>query len=146
MQVIVCGAGQVGLTIARHLAAENNGVTVVDSRRNLIQKIGDTEDFSAIVGFASHPDVLERAGAEDCDMIIAVTYSDEVNMIACKIAHALFDVPIKIARVRDQILSRPAMVAAVQPRAHADRRHHLARDRGGARDHASACACRAPST
>lgn len=102
MQVIVCGAGQVGLTIARHLAAENNRVTVIDKTPELIQKIGESEDFRAIAGFASHPDVLERAGARDADMIVAVTYSDEVNMIACKIAHALFDVPVKIARVRAQ--------------------------------------------
>jgi trk system potassium uptake protein TrkA len=102
MQVIVCGAGQVGLTIARHLAAENNRVTVIDKTPELIQKIGENEDFRAIAGFASHPDVLERAGARDADMIVAVTYSDEVNMIACKIAHALFDVPVKIARVRAQ--------------------------------------------
>jgi trk system potassium uptake protein TrkA len=102
MQVIVCGAGQVGLSIARHLAAENNRVTVVDKSPELIQKIGESEDFRAVAGFASHPDVLERAGARDADMIVAVTYSDEVNMIACKLAHALFDVPVKIARVRAQ--------------------------------------------
>ncbi len=102
MQVIVCGAGQVGLTIARHLAAENNRVTVIDKAPELIQKIGDSEDFRALAGFASHPDVLERAGARDADMIIAVTYSDEVNMIACQVAHTLFDVPVKIARVRAQ--------------------------------------------
>lgn len=102
MQVIVCGAGQVGLTIARHLAAENNRVTVIDKAPELIQKIGESEDFRAIAGFASHPDVLERAGARDADMIVAVTYSDEVNMIACKLAHALFDVPVKIARIRAQ--------------------------------------------
>jgi trk system potassium uptake protein len=102
MQVIVCGAGQVGLTIARHLAAENNRVTVIDKAPELIQKIGESEDFRAIAGFASHPDVLERAGARDADMIVAVTYSDEVNMIACKLAHALFDVPVTIARIRAQ--------------------------------------------
>lgn len=107
MQVIVCGAGQVGLTIARHLAAENNRVTVIDKAPELIQKIGESEDFRAIAGFASHPDVLERAGARDADMIVAVTYSDEVNMIACKIAHALFDVPVKIARVRAQAYLDP---------------------------------------
>lgn len=108
MQVIVCGAGQVGLTIARHLAAENNRVTVIDKSPELIQKIGESEDFRAIAGFASHPDVLDRAGAKDADMIVAVTYSDEVNMIACKLAHALFDVPVKIARVRAQSYLDPA--------------------------------------
>ncbi len=102
MQVIVCGAGQVGLTIARHLAAENNRVTIIDKSAELIQKIGETEDVRAVAGFASHPDVLERAGARDADMIVAVTYSDEVNMVACEVAHALFDVPLKVARVRAQ--------------------------------------------
>jgi trk system potassium uptake protein TrkA len=102
MQVIVCGAGQVGLTIARHLAAENNRVTIIDKSTELIQKIGETEDLRAVAGFASHPDVLERAGARDADMIVAVTYSDEVNMVACEVAHALFDVPMKVARVRAQ--------------------------------------------
>ncbi len=107
MQVIVAGAGQVGLTIARHLAAENNRVTVIDKAPELIQKIGESEDFRAVAGFASHPDVLERAGARDADMIVAVTYSDEVNLIACKVAHTLFDVPVKIARVRAQAYLDP---------------------------------------
>ena len=111
MQVIVCGAGQVGLSIARHLAAENNRVTVIDKSPELIQKIGEAEDLRAIAGFASHPDILERAGAKDADMIVAVTYSDEVNMIACKIAHALFDVPVKIARVRAQSYLDPQWAA-----------------------------------
>jgi len=107
MQVIVCGAGQVGLSIARHLAAENNRVTVIDKSPELIQKIAEAEDLQAIAGFASHPDVLERAGARDADMIVAVTYSDEVNMIACKIAHTLFNVSVKIARVRAQAYLDP---------------------------------------
>ncbi len=102
MKVIVCGAGQVGSNIARYLAAEGNDVTVVDQSPSLIQKIGDTLDVQAQVGFASHPDVLDQAGAADADMIIGVTLSDEVNMIACQVAHSLFDVPTKIARVRSQ--------------------------------------------
>ncbi|MCY4236774.1 MAG: Trk system potassium transporter TrkA [Rhodospirillaceae bacterium] len=102
MQVIVCGAGQVGLNIARHLATENNEVTVVDRSEALVRKISDALDVRGIVGHASHPDVLERAGARDCEMIIAVTQVDEVNMVACQVAHSLFRVPIKIARVRAQ--------------------------------------------
>lgn len=102
MQVIVCGAGQVGLNIARHLATENNEVTVIDRSQELIQKISDTLDVRAIAGHASFPDVLERAGARDADMIIAVTMHDEVNMVACQVAHSLFNVPVKIARVRAQ--------------------------------------------
>jgi trk system potassium uptake protein len=107
MKVIVCGAGQVGSNIARYLASEGNHVTVVDQSPELIQKIGDTLDVQAMVGFASHPNVLEAAGAADADMVIAVTLADEVNMIACQVAHALFNVPKKIARIRHQSYLQP---------------------------------------
>ncbi len=107
MKVIVCGAGQVGSNIARHLAAENNDVTVIDQSPDLIQKINDSLDVKAMVGYASHPDVLEQAGAGDSDMIIAVTFADEVNMVACQVAHSLFNVPTKIARVRTQSYLSP---------------------------------------
>lgn len=102
MKVIICGAGQVGYNIARYLAQEDNDVTVIDSSPELTRKIGDTLDVKAITGFASHPSVLEQAGAPDADMVIAVTQSDEVNMVACQISHSLFDVTTKIARVRQQ--------------------------------------------
>ncbi|MEE8293430.1 MAG: Trk system potassium transporter TrkA, partial [Kiloniellales bacterium] len=103
MQVIICGAGQVGSNIARYLAAsEDADITVIDRSPQLIHKIVDSLDVKGLVGFASHPDVLERAGAADADMVIAVTYADEVNMVACQICHSLFDVPTKIARVRHQ--------------------------------------------
>jgi len=102
MKVIVCGAGQVGANIARYLATENNNVTVIDQSPELIQKLSDTLDVQAIVGHASLPPVLEQAGARDADLIIAVTQSDEVNMVACQVAHSLFAVPTKIARVRNQ--------------------------------------------
>ncbi len=107
MKVIVCGAGQVGTSIVRHLAGENADVTVIDQSPELVRKIADTLDVQAMEGFASHPDVLEAAGIRDADMIIAVTYSDEVNMIACQVAHSLFDVPTKIARVRHQSYLQP---------------------------------------
>jgi trk system potassium uptake protein TrkA len=107
MKVIVCGAGQVGLQIARHLAAESNDVTVIDSDPALVRRATDSLDVSGVTGFASHPDVLQRAGARDADMIIAATYMDEVNMIACQIAHAVFSVPRKIARVRAQTYLAP---------------------------------------
>ena len=107
MKVIVCGAGQVGTSIVRHLASENNDVTVIDQSPELVRKIADSLDVQAMEGFASHPDVLEAAGARDADMIIAVTYSDEVNMIACQVAHSLFDVPTKIARVHHQSYLQP---------------------------------------
>ncbi len=108
MKIIICGAGQVGFNIARHLAMENNDVTVVDTSPELIRRINDNLDAQGIVGHASRPDVLERAGTADADMIIAVTHADEVNMIACQVAHSLFDVPIKIARVRHQSYLDPA--------------------------------------
>lgn len=107
MKVIVCGAGQVGFNIAHYLASENNDVTVIDQRPELIRKITDTLDVQAVLGYASHPSVLEQAGAADADMIIAVTHADEVNMVACQVAHSLFDVPTKIARVRSQSYLQP---------------------------------------
>ena len=102
MKVIICGAGQVGFNIARYLASEDNDVTVIDISRELIEKLSDTLDVQGLVGYASHPDILERAGASDADMIIAVTHADEVNMVACQVAHSIFEVPTKIARVRYQ--------------------------------------------
>lgn len=102
MKVVICGAGQVGTSIARHLAGENNDVTVIDQSPELIQKLSDTLDVRAIAGFASYPSVLEQSGLRDADMLIAVTYSDEVNMVACQVGHSIFNVPTKIARVRNQ--------------------------------------------
>ena len=102
MKVIVCGAGEVGSTIARQLAAEDNHVTVIDHSEELVRQIGDTMDVSAIHGHASHPEVIQRAGGEEADMLIAVTNNDETNMVCCQIAHSLFKVPIKIARLRHQ--------------------------------------------
>ena len=102
MKVIICGAGQVGWQIARHLAGERNDVTVVDSNPELVNRASDTLDVQGLTGFASYPDVLERAGAEDADMIIAATHSDEVNMVTCQVAHSIFTVPRKIARLRAQ--------------------------------------------
>jgi trk system potassium uptake protein TrkA len=107
MRVIVCGAGQVGTSIARQLADEDNDVTVIDQSPELIQKISDTLDVKAHVGFASHPTMLEEIGAENADMLIAVTQSDEVNMVVCQVAHSLFDVPTKIARIRNQNYLQP---------------------------------------
>ncbi|MDX1736847.1 MAG: NAD-binding protein, partial [Alphaproteobacteria bacterium] len=102
MKVIICGAGQVGFHLARYLSAEDNDVTVVDQSPELIGKITDQLDVQAFVGHAAHPMTLERAGAEDADMLIAVTFTDEVNMTACQVAHSLFNVPTKIARIRQQ--------------------------------------------
>ncbi|MCI2393206.1 Trk system potassium transporter TrkA [Aliiroseovarius sediminis] len=102
MKVIICGAGQVGWQIARHLSNEKNDVTVVDNNASLVARATDTLDVQGIAGHASYPDVLERAGAPDADMIIAATHSDEVNMVTCQVAHSIFRVPRKIARLRAQ--------------------------------------------
>ncbi len=107
MKVIICGAGQVGFNIARYLASEGADITLIDQSEALVTKIADSLDVQGIVGFASHPDILERAGAPDADMVIAVTYADEVNMVACQICHSLFDVTTKIARVRHQSYLNP---------------------------------------
>ena len=102
MKVIICGAGQVGWQIARHLSGEKNDVTIVDSNADLVRRAMETLDVQGVVGFASYPDVLESAGARDADMIIAATYSDEVNMVTCQVAHSVFGVTRKIARLRAQ--------------------------------------------
>ena len=102
MKVIICGAGQVGWQIARHLSGEKNDVTVVDNNPDLVRRATDSLDVSGITGFASYPDILDRAGARDADMIIAATFSDEVNMVTCQVAHSVFSVPRKIARLRSK--------------------------------------------
>ena len=102
MKIIICGAGQVGWQIARHLSSEKNDVTVVDNNSDLVARAVDTLDVNGIAGNASYPDVLSMAGAADADMIIAATYSDEVNMVTCQVAHSVFKIPRKIARLRGQ--------------------------------------------
>ncbi len=102
MKVIICGAGQVGWQIARHLSGERNDVTVVDNNPDLVRRATDSLDVQGITGFASYPDVLDLAGAGDADLIIAATYSDEVNMVTCQVAHSVFDIRRKIARLRSQ--------------------------------------------
>ena len=102
MKVIICGAGQVGWQIARHLSGERNDVTVVDNNPDLVRRATDSLDVQGIAGFASYPDVLDRAGARDAEMLIAATHSDEVNMVTCQVAHSVFGVNRKIARLRSQ--------------------------------------------
>ncbi|HXI86627.1 MAG TPA: Trk system potassium transporter TrkA [Parvularculaceae bacterium] len=102
MRVIICGAGRVGYGIARRLAREDNDVTVIDQSKDLIRLIVERLDVRGVVGNGSYPEILAEAGAREADMVIAVTFSDEVNMIACQIAHTLFNVPTKIARIRAQ--------------------------------------------
>ncbi|HMQ39811.1 MAG TPA: Trk system potassium transporter TrkA [Paracoccus sp. (in: a-proteobacteria)] len=100
MKIIICGAGQVGWQIARHLSGESNDVTVIDNNGELVRRATEALDVQGVEGFASHPDILDRAGARDADLIIAATQSDEVNMVTCQVAHSVFRVPRKIARLR----------------------------------------------
>jgi trk system potassium uptake protein TrkA len=100
MKIIILGAGQVGSSVAGNLASEANDITVIDENGAILQELQDRLDLRTIKGHASHPDILRQAGADDADMIIAVTGDDETNMIACQVAYTLFHTPTKIARVR----------------------------------------------
>ena len=100
MKIIILGAGQVGSSLSENLASEANDITIVDKNEAALQALQDRLDLRTIYGHASHPDILSRAGADDADMLIAVTDSDETNMIACQIAYTIFHTPTKIARVR----------------------------------------------
>ncbi len=112
MKIIILGAGQVGTTVAQNLSSEANDITVVDRDTRLLREMQDRLDIRTVSGHAAHPDVLKRAGADDADMIIAVTNSDETNMVACQSAWTLFHTPKKIARVRaPEFLKYPALFA-----------------------------------
>ncbi len=115
MKVIICGAGQVGQSIARYLCQQDNDVTIIDQSEDLVSSISSTLDVRGITGFASHPDVLAKAGIAEAEMLIGVTYADEVNMVACQIAHSLFNVPMKIARVRHRSYLDPEWANLYKP-------------------------------
>tara|TARA_Y100000996_G_scaffold286404_1_gene226058 strand:- start:207 stop:1580 length:1374 start_codon:yes stop_codon:yes gene_type:complete len=102
MNIIICGAGRVGFTIAKLLSEQNHSITIIDQSSEDIQKINETLDIKAIVGKATSPSVLDKANTNDADMIIAVTRNDEINMLICQIAYSIFKVPKKIARIRSQ--------------------------------------------
>ena len=102
MNIIILGAGQVGSSVAENLSSEANDITLVDTNPVLLNDLSDRLDIQTIVGHASHPDVLKKAGISDTDMLVAVTNSDETNIVACQIAFSLFHTPTKIARVRSQ--------------------------------------------
>lgn len=102
MKIIILGAGQVGGTLAGNLVGENNDITVVDCNRNRLRALQDKYDLRVVAGHGAHPNVLKEAGAEDADMLIAVTNSDECNMSACQIAYTLFGTPTKISRIRSE--------------------------------------------
>jgi len=108
MNIIICGAGQVGYSIANQLSQQGHSITVIDKTSSDIQKINDNLDAKGIVGIATYPSVLELADAKNADMIIAVTRNDETNMIVCQIAHSLFNVSRKIARIRSKEFLNPS--------------------------------------
>ena len=107
MNIIICGAGRVGFTIAKLLTEQNHSITVIDQSSEDIQKINDSLDIKAIVGKATLPSILEKANTGEADMIIAVTKNDEINMLICQIAYSLFKVQKKIARIRSQDYLNP---------------------------------------
>jgi trk system potassium uptake protein len=107
MNIIICGAGRVGFTIAKLLSEQGHSITVVDQSSEDIQKINDSLDVKAIVGKGTYPSILEKANASDADMIIAVTRNDEINMLICQIAYSIFNIQKKIARIRSQDYLNP---------------------------------------
>ncbi len=110
MKIVVLGAGQVGSTVAHSLSTEENDITVVDTNPRRLKELQDRLDIRGVLGFASHPKVLVRAGIEDADLVIALTNSDEVNMTACQVAYSLFNTPTRIARIRSsEYLARPGL-------------------------------------
>ena len=100
MKIIILGAGEVGGNLAQNLTKEASDITVVDHDADRLRELQDRFDIRTVRGQASHPDVMRQAGAEDADMLIAVTNSDEVNMVACQVAYSVFHTPTKIARIR----------------------------------------------
>ena len=107
MNIIICGAGRVGFTIAKQLSEQGHSITVIDQSSEDIQKIDDALDVKAIVGKATYPSILEKANASEADMIIAVTRNDEINMVICQIAFSIFNITKKIARIRSQDYLNP---------------------------------------
>jgi len=101
MNILILGAGEVGFHIASRLASEGHNVSVIDNDAARLQRVADTMDVKTILGYATHPSVLEKAGAADAELLIAATTSDEINMLACQVAHSLFKVTTKMARIRE---------------------------------------------
>ena len=106
MNIIICGAGKVGFSISKQLSSQGHSVTVIDQSSEDIKKINDTQDAKGIVGRASLPSVLENAGAENTDMIIAVTRNDETNMVVCQLASSLFNIPKKLQELEQRFFRR----------------------------------------
>lgn len=102
MRIIICGAGQVGTGIARQLTAEDHNIVIIDENADALREMSESLEVTTVLGRPSVPSVLEEAGAERSDLVIAVTLNDEINMVVCQVAHSLFNVPTKIARIRNQ--------------------------------------------
>lgn len=102
MKIIILGVGQVGGTLAENLVGERNDITIVDTNTEVLDDLQDKYDLRVVAGNGAHPDILRRAGADDADLLIAVTSSDETNMIACQVAYSIFNTPKKIARIRSE--------------------------------------------
>ena len=112
MRIVILGAGQVGTSVAQSLVSESNDITVVDCNRNRLENLQARLDLRTVAGSAVLPSVLEDAGLADADILIAVTQSDQTNLVACKLAHSLFNVPTRIARLRSrEFLDSPALLA-----------------------------------
>ena len=102
MKIIIVGAGQVGTTLAENLVGEKNDITIIDPNRHRLAELQEKYDLRVVVGNGAHPDTLQSAGADDADMLIAVTSTDEVNMLSCQVAYSMFNTPTKIARIRSE--------------------------------------------
>ncbi len=110
MKILILGAGQVGGTLAEHLSNEQNDITLIDANADRLRELQDKLDIGTVAGQASYPEILRKAGAEDTDLLIAVTNSDEINMVACQVAHTLFNIPKIISRIRSQsYIQRPEL-------------------------------------
>ena len=101
MKIIVCGAGEIGSNIAKQLVYEDNDVTIIDESESLLRLLNKSVDLKSICGKPSHPAILEKAGADEADMIIAVSDSDEINIISCEMANHLFKIPLKVSRIKE---------------------------------------------
>ena len=115
MKVIICGAGLIGMGIAKYLSREETDIVVVDASEELLRDISDSLDVQTVHGSPSHPDVLEKAGAKEAHLIIAVTPHDEINIVACQIAHSLFEVPLKISYIKDHAYFNPEWADLFSP-------------------------------
>jgi len=113
MRIVILGAGQVGSSVAENLVSEANDITVVDTNPERLKTLQDRLDLRTVTGNAAHPAILEQAGARDADMLLAVTQSDETNMVACKLGATMFNIPTKVARIRSaDYLSHPEIFSA----------------------------------